>query len=258
MKSNNNKLGIFSLLICWVTLILTAPAVKAPTCKNNKQIEFAWDIHDVLVRKNTAGMINILLAQNAHKTFPLIGRLGYNYVRYCCTGTVGKSQQMVYDVRQLLKKGAVGEEYKKVIEKYDPALWAIAEKMAAEQYPIKGMPRLIQELNSLGYTQRIASNIGSHEIKNLQNRHAQLFGYFQEGKTVDYLGQGKQAVQKPSLEYFKQYMATYNPDGTKTIIFIDDRLDNVQAARTSGMVGIHFKNAKQLRQELKKLNIAIA
>jgi 2-haloacid dehalogenase len=40
-------------------------------------------------------------------------------------------------------------------------------------------------------------------------------------------------------------------------IFIDDNLRNVKGAETSGMIGIHFHNPKQLKNELQKLGIEI-
>ena len=245
------------LSIALAASILTITAIPLRLNITRAQIEIAWDIHGVLVKQHTAGMINVLVAKNGKKTFPLMCRLGYNYVRYAFTGKMGASQKMVCEIRQLIKKGAVGEEYKQIIEKYDPELWVIAEQMAAQHRPIKGMQALVQELDALNYIQRVASNIGTHEFVNLKNKWPDYFGYFKDGKTVDYLGEGIAAIQKPSAQYFTDYQKKYNPDGTKIIIFIDDKCENVLAARRAGMIAIHFKNAKQLRKDLKKLGIAL-
>jgi 2-haloacid dehalogenase len=40
-------------------------------------------------------------------------------------------------------------------------------------------------------------------------------------------------------------------------IFIDDNLRNVQGAEAVGINGIHFLNAQQLKDELKKWNIEV-
>ena len=49
----------------------------------------------------------------------------------------------------------------------------------------------------------------------------------------------------------------FNPNGTKTFIFVDDKLENVKAARDSGWIGIQFKNVKQLRANLIELGINV-
>lgn len=41
----------------------------------------------------------------------------------------------------------------------------------------------------------------------------------------------------------------------KNLLFIDDKLENVRAARKLGMKAIHFKSFQQLKSHLKKLNI---
>lgn len=242
-----------------LSLVTSVCAMEAPTKAladaSPAKVEFAWDIHDVLVKKYIPGMIGIFIWNGGLKTTGLVGMLGFDYLRYACTGTVGKRQQLINDIRALLKKGAVGEEYKALIEKYDPSLWAVAEKMAAEHYPVAGMPELIQELDALGYTQRVASNIGTHEVTNLNSKWP-MFSFFKGGKTVDYLT-NPAAVKKPNPQYFIEYHDSYNSDRSKTIIFVDDQDKNTKAAQAEGMVAIQFKNTTQLRNELKELGIQL-
>ena len=57
--------------------------------------------------------------------------------------------------------------------------------------------------------------------------------------------------KKPDAEIFHKAMewASVEP---KKILFIDDMMKNVEAAISSGMQGIHFTSARQLKEELSK------
>jgi len=48
----------------------------------------------------------------------------------------------------------------------------------------------------------------------------------------------------------------YNIDPA-TAIFIDDNLRNVKAAEDAGINGIHFLDAKQLSEELRKFHVEV-
>ena len=233
--------------------------------------EVALDLHDTLLAKNIKAMATVFLAslfsrKSSLATASFIGGLFFDYARYGITRTVGIRQNLVIGIRALLKKGTVGEEYFKLIGNYNPALRAVAEDMATQFTIIPGMEALLQELTELGYTLRLASNIGGgSELENMKKKFPQLFQYLTGGKAVEYENV-VELIKKPNIEYFNQYQAEFNPNGTKTIIFIDDdpvskshpeRPLNTAVAKQAGMIGITFKNAKQLRADLIKLGIKL-
>jgi FMN phosphatase YigB (HAD superfamily) len=69
--------------------------------------------------------------------------------------------------------------------------------------------------------------------------------------TVDY--SVKDPIEKPDLRYFEMLKTKINPADEKYILFIDDKKENVEAARKAGLLAIQFDNAKQLAEDLKNL-----
>ncbi|EAR00292.1 HAD family hydrolase [Maribacter sp. HTCC2170] len=67
---------------------------------------------------------------------------------------------------------------------------------------------------------------------------------------------GTEKTRKPFQKIYDITLERYNITPEKAV-FIDDNLDNVNAAINCGIKGIHFKNANQLTRELKVLNVSI-
>ncbi len=133
-----------------------------------------------------------------------------------------------------------------------------ARKIGAELYTIKGVPEIIYELDQLGYTQRIASNIGTEEVKALAEKHPELFAKFKGGKTVTYV-EGTPSTKKPNPAYWEEYNAEFNPKGGKISFFVDDQLKNINGVKqVSHFIPVHFKTAEQLRADLKKYGVPLA
>jgi len=65
---------------------------------------------------------------------------------------------------------------------------------------------------------------------------------------------GEEKMRKPSAEFYKTLLDRYQLDPAKTI-FIDDSLRNISGAEAVGIAGIHFHNARQLKEELQKSGI---
>jgi len=249
-----------SILIPLLALNLTIVAPNDYTRLSNispDTIEFAWDAHEVLLKPNVPQMVGILLKNASFKVAKMSTLLAYDYARYFLHGHVGSTYRLMSDIYTLIKRnpGGTGEEYKIILDVYDPSLWSVAEQMAAAFYPMPGIEELLQELKHLGYTQRIATNMGPNDYKNLAKKYPTLFNNLTGGLTVDF--NEKPIIRKPSLDYFNRYYERYNPDHKKTIIFIDDNELNVKAAQETGMIALVFKNIKQLRTDLKKLGLPI-
>ncbi|KAJ8753632.1 hypothetical protein K2173_025623 [Erythroxylum novogranatense] len=63
--------------------------------------------------------------------------------------------------------------------------------------------------------------------------------------------------RKPDHEFFMEVLGNLKIE-PGSCIFIDDRLENVQAAIEIGIVGLHFKDAELLREDLSGLGIYIS
>lgn len=222
----------------------------------SQEVEFAWDVNNVLLKKNIPTMIKTTLLCDKLPLAKVFSTLIFDYIHYVCTGTVGNVQQLIIGIKSVLKNGEYDETIHCILKKYDPRLAKILERVATELYPVEGMLELISELNALHYTQRIATNMGSERVKLLKIKHQSLFSYFNGGKTVIYQD-GVPSVKKPSSEYFQQYQSEYNVDRKKIIIFVDNKLENVIAALKEGFIAIQFQGVKKLRNDLKLLGIPL-
>ena len=67
---------------------------------------------------------------------------------------------------------------------------------------------------------------------------------------------GEEKTRKPFPEFYQKLLERYHIDPARAI-FIDDNLRNVKAAEDAGIHGIHFLNAKQLSDELRKFHVAV-
>lgn len=64
----------------------------------------------------------------------------------------------------------------------------------------------------------------------------------------------KMGKRKPSLDSFVEVAHNLEVDPS-SCIFVDDRLRNIEAAKEAGMVGLHFKNAEALKEDLFHMGI---
>ncbi len=129
--------------------------------------------------------------------------------------------------------------------------------MATQKKLLKGTLAIYQDLSHAGYTFYTATNIGSIFFEELQIRFPHVFndGFIKHGMTVDY--SLPDVAEKPDARYYHRLSEKINPDGDKHILFIDDRLENVEAARQCGLLAIQYKNSKQLIRDLHAYNICL-
>ncbi len=57
---------------------------------------------------------------------------------------------------------------------------------------------------------------------------------------------------KPDIRIYELLLERYGLN-YEDLIFIDDRKDNIEAAKTLGITGIHYTSPEKLRQGLNKL-----
>lgn len=233
--------------------LLTLPLDDA----SPETVEFAWDLHSVFLKKSVFDMITTTIFYNGGKIIILSAHALYDYIQYLFTGKPGKTLQLIWDMQVLRRSHASGAAYAELFDVYKPG-WGTLVLTITDQYtPTPNMITLITDLHALGYTQRIATN-ADHLLYNQQkSEFPELFSYLDGGKIVEY-NVKPPWTKKPHIRFFQEYQKTYNPDGGKTIIFVDNSEDNVAAAAQAGMIGIVFTNSAHLRQKLIALGIPLA
>lgn len=218
---------LFFSLITFISVALSAPSNKNIVKLSDvspSTIEFAWDLHETLVTIDTKGMTKTFIKSMASKdtaipTIKFIAGVFLDYPLYKIFGTVGSRQRLINEMYALYIKGSLQEDYFDLVQRYNPVLRKVAEEMAAAYVEIQGIHELLHELNELGYTQRLASNIGQGiELNNIKVKFPHLFKYLNGGKTARY-DNGK-LIAKPDIKYFQEYQAEYNPAGNKIILFL--------------------------------------
>jgi len=122
--------------------------------------------------------------------------------------------------------------------------------------PIPQTVKIIQELHEAGHRQFTGSNMGKSFFDDLLKRDEMQFfkTYFDLKNSVYVTIDGlRRNIRKPRKQFYQELM-DINPNiDVHDVIFIDNKKENVQAAREVGMTGILFKNPKQLQKKLTKL-----
>lgn len=203
----------------------------------------AFDIHGVLVTYDKAGLI-----------WPIVKNLGalrfllYKGVREHLKEVLQKKTPTPESYFLELAKVAPG------IKPYFPGFFDISNTYK----PILGMQELLDDLKNAGYELHIFSNIGDlcyHgweedgiQAKGLKTRLTKLFEHFPDNNVVT-------NALKPEVT---QYNELEEKHPGKTIVFIDDRQNNIDATQKTAnnqFKGIRFQSPEQVRDELEKLGI---
>lgn len=73
----------------------------------------------------------------------------------------------------------------------------------------------------------------------------------------DIVVSGEIGVIKPDRKIYEYAIDRFNLKTPEYSVFIDDRMENIEAAAEFGIKGIHFKNPEQLKSDLKNLGIIL-
>lgn len=65
---------------------------------------------------------------------------------------------------------------------------------------------------------------------------------------------GTEKTRKPFEEFYRILFNRYQVK-PENAVFIDDNLRNVEAARSLGLIGIHFSSPSRLEEELREMNV---
>ena len=106
----------------------------------------------------------------------------------------------------------------------------------------------IKELKAKGYRVLVLSNFSKKALRECWN--ALDFLPYVDGGILSF----QDKLVKPMPEIYHLILDRYNLRAEECV-FLDDTLENVEAAEKLGISGIHFKNQAQAREELKKLGV---
>lgn len=67
---------------------------------------------------------------------------------------------------------------------------------------------------------------------------------------------GDEGIIKPDPAIYELLLDRFDLTARRTV-FIDDRVENIEAARAAGLVGIHFRSAAQLRRQLVERGVLV-
>jgi len=109
--------------------------------------------------------------------------------------------------------------------------------------PIDGMPELVRDLHRRGHRLLLLSNMPSEVWQPLCDRF-EWFDLF-DGAVVS----GNEKVVKPDPAIFRILVARFGVD-PHSCVFVDDRAENVDAARALGFEAVLFSDAASLRRHL--------
>ncbi len=228
--------------------------------KAQHEIEFAFDIHKVLIHKLLATQIRTIW--NYPNKWLLVRSLFNIPLMIRIFGMIFQVLLNHLPIRRWYQE-LTAEQWVTTMRTYgNDELANLSTNIINTQAVNTGMKQLIRDLHNHGYKLRIASNIGIKiyiKLKqHLEQSGENIFDFFEhesngtDGKVLDYRSSH---VQKPDEQYFREYQDTYNPDGKKLLIFVDDKLINIFSATTQGFVAIQFLNARRLRKDLVQLGL---
>jgi putative hydrolase of the HAD superfamily len=129
---------------------------------------------------------------------------------------------------------------------FDPqAVRALVHNVPVHLHPMPESVALIEQLRAAGHRLAVLSNMPAPYADHLE-QHA-CFAPF-EVRTWS----GRVGLMKPQAAIYQHVQAQMAAE-PKDLVFLDDHLGNVEAARRLGWQGVHFTSAASAASELKAL-----
>jgi FMN phosphatase YigB (HAD superfamily) len=221
--------------------MLYGPPLRQPI--NPNTILCAFDLHSVLFHRDWRGILNYLIRMPRKLSLLCFVFNPFFWI----------------SIWRIWNKTSVGDEiYEKLVEKY-PALQKFQSDFIAlenMQNPDNGVLEILRTLKAHGYHLYILSNIGERAFIELAKKFPDLLHLFDHLYLPQKSNNYRQKPHKGFYEDFKAFVDKKG-DGGKSMVFIDDRIKNVDAAVRVGISAIHFRTADRLKDELKRLSILI-
>jgi putative hydrolase of the HAD superfamily len=124
---------------------------------------------------------------------------------------------------------------------------AVVDAVPAELQPIPETVALLHSLHADGCRLHYLSNMPKTYADHLEREHA-FIGCFESGVISARVGQ-----IKPELEIFEIAARRFEAEPAH-LIFLDDVIDNVRAARQAGWQAVHFVGAADAEAQLRALD----
>lgn len=124
------------------------------------------------------------------------------------------------------------------------------EKMFEQSKLLPGL-EVLKGVASTGKYFMASLNNESRELNEHRIKHFELHNYFEAFFSSCYLN-----IMKPNPEIYRAAL-NISHRTPEECVFIDDRSQNVEAARQNRMYAIHYLNPDQLRNELAKLDVSL-
>lgn len=205
---------------------------------------FLWDLHEVILEKNMRHWLSLCVRFN--RKWQLLRHLNRKSLSIMVT--------FLLERLKIIKKQMVSEELIHAARQTNnDALIELITHICSAYTPIPETVNLMQELSRQGYRHHLGSNIGKTVYNNCTAKFPTVFSFFEAG-TIAFNETEEKMVKKPHPDFFTSHIQKHNLQ-PEQLIFIDDKLVNVQAAQSVGLHGIHFKNPTQLRDQLVAYNI---
>ena len=194
-----------------------------------------FDFGGVIAKADTAQMANFLMQKfNLHPE-----ELSNAIDKMHCEVLKEKTEKQFWEQFALSRHVVLPEdwfgEFGRVIEK------SIQE--------IPGMIPLIQALKSQGYQTAMLSDATQYQTEIIRK-----MGYYDLFHPI--LLSCETGFRKPHPEAFKNLLNVLKQPAC-SLLFIDDRIENVKAAKSQGIDAIHFVGVKELEIELEKRGVRL-
>lgn len=218
---------------------LTAPFNILSVVYTPQNLIIATDLDDVVL-KLKKGSVILTACKNMHRGF----RCYAAYRRHSRDGQATGHHYSEGFYLYLKKNG----EHK---------LARVVKKICTRKRLKQKTVNLMKKIADKGYKIFTATNIGSVFFTKLKKKFSHIFNDFfiRHGMTVDF--SRELVIRKPDPAYFHELKKKLDPKGVMHILFIDDRIENVEAARKAGLLAIHYKGHKQLQAELHAYGICV-
>jgi len=262
----NKQILIISALASMAS-IFSATAPKAGDRKiQPEKVIFCWDIHDTLLKQNKNERFHATVSRDlhlaylpeAHTTYKkLLDTFGFCAGEHMENACQKMAQEYLDKAAHSHKNGnkKLAKKHRKTAKRLLKLIKSFHTFELSYEYQ-DGIHELLDALKSNGYTRHhVASNIAERHFDMVKKKFPILFNdsLIKDGVILDV--HNAPHIKKPHKDYFSKLSNTINPNGDYTLVFIDDKQKNVDAARSSGLVSFQMTSVGNLMDELGKYGI---
>jgi len=205
---------------------------------------FLWDLHGVILEKKLSNWLKIGL-QSSHK---------WQIIKNLDKKTAYIALMFIFERLRFTKRTIISEELVDAARKANNhAFVDLIVTVCSTYYPINQTIGIMNELSSLNYKHHLGSNIGKTVYESCKKDFSSVFDQF-KAFHIPFKNHNDEVIKKPDVRFFTSFLDKHNLK-PEDVIFVDDKQLNIAAAQKIGIHAIHFKNAKQLRNELVECGI---